>query len=695
MREASMHEHSSVSQPNRAANRACSARLARKRRRRRVAATVAILCVCALGTLFALRPASASSATLLWQLFRAPAAAVEPIPEAAAEQAEPIVQVQSVASEQAIEDAVVDFGSRYRLAILSWQGAKNCGDSFPVTLGGGSGAGSVRFEAANCSVFPLSGDADDLFTVTVTGAGAYSLTAILSETINDELRDTKTGVAGKADQAPLSIGGWGGAKDYYRTFDIQVLGGTTGGEVSFLADGCTVSPAVGTAGTTFTVTVTRVGSYELTAVMKGDRNYNDAYSARQSGCSSKSEQAPMHIENWLSGASCNDAFTVKVYGGSTREALVIEPIGCEVTQLSSDEYEVRVTAVGPYAITATRAGNYGYYEASASASGVSKRANATFLSVSGWAEAKNCNDSFQIHVNGGFSGGTVRFAASGCTVNPASGTTDTSYTVTVTSAGAYSLSAMMDATDSYESIATRNYHGEAGKGTQAALKAERWNGNAPAGSSFEFAVSGGSGTGALCVTTNDGCVARLKAGETGVYIVTVHAKAGMDYSVSVGKAGDATYADAAAQTFTGTTERGIQEALAVSGWNENACAGDPFSIGVSGGSGSGELTFEAEGCRVAAAQDGSYSVTVTAIEGKPYSLTIKRAGDDDYAPTSAVFSGSVKVASQLSPEQAAQAGASEPESVEPINAVWVYAILLLILGVALLVLQWSRARRSR
>jgi len=169
----------------------------------------------------------------------------------------------------------------------------------------------------------------------------------------------------------------------------------------------------------------------------------------------------------------------------------------------------------------------------------------------------------------------------------------------------------------------------------------------------------------------------------------------MDYSVSVGKAGDATYADATAQTFSGTTERGIQEALAVSGWNENACAGEPFSIGVSGGSGSGVLTFEAEGCRVAAAQDGSYSVTVTALEGKPYSLAITRAGDDDYAPTSAVLGGSVQAASQLSPEQAAQAGASEAESVAPINSVWVYAILLLILGVALLVLQWSRTRRSR
>ncbi len=695
MHETGMHDHSSADRPNRGTNRAWSIRRARKRRRQRNAATIVILCVCAFGILFALRPASASSATLLRQLFSMPAKAADAAPSSAVAQPDSVVQFHNVAPAPAAEDAIVDFGSLERLAILSWQGAKNCGDSFPVTLDGGSGSGSVRFEVTNCSVFPFSGDASDTYTVTITGAGAYSLTAVVSEAASSELRDTKVGVAGKANQMPLSIAGWGGAKDYYHTFDIRVLGGTTGGEISFIADGCTVSPEKGTAATTFTVTVTRVGSYELTAVMQGDSNYGSAYSARQSGCADKSKQASMHIEDWISDASCGDTFPVTIYGGSTREALVLEPLGCEVTQLSSDTYEVCVTAVGPYAVTATRAGNYGYHEASASVSGVAEKALAPSLSVSGWAESKNCNDSFPIHVNGGVSGGTIHFAASGCTVSPAGGTTETSYTVTVTAAGPYSLSASMEAGESHEGAVSRNYHGEAGKGIQGALRADNWNASAPAGSSFEFAVGGGSGSGALCLTTNDGCVARLKSGETNIYVVTVHARAGMDYAINVCKAGDATYTDAEPQTFSGKTARGIQAALSVSGWNESASAGEPFTIGVSGGSGTGAVSFDVEGCKVAAAQDGAFAVTVTALEGKPYSLTIKRAGDDNYAATSAVLSGSTQVASALTPEQAAAIGASAPESVTPLNSIWVYAVLLMILGVALLVLQWSRARKTR
>ncbi len=659
------------------------------------------LAVTAFAVFIAFRPASASTSPLLlfFGLSRETTQSAESVreTEAAIEASQNnVVQFQSVESEPSYAGSVVDSGSLSRLAIVSWQGAKNCGESFPVTLEGGAGDGTIRFSTTNCSIFPLTGAPGDTFTVTVTNAGAYSLTAVLeSVSSTDGLSDTKTGIAGRIDQAPLTVSGWGGAKDYYHSFDIQVLGGSTGGEISFETDGCSVSPAIGTAGTTFTVTVTRVGSYELTAVMAGNGNFNSAYSARLSGCSGKSEQTPIQIENWIEDAKCCDTFRIRVSGGSTSEALAIESLGCTVTKVSSSEYEVCITSVGPYAVTASRAGNYGYYTASAAVSGVAEKATSPLLSVSGWSAARNCNDSFPIHVTGGVADATIRFAATGCTVSPASGTRDTSYTVTVTAAGSYSLCAMMDETSNYESAETRNYYGEAGKGAQGALKVENWISSAPAASSFEITVGGGCGTGVLSVTTNDGCVARLKSGETNVYIVTVHAKAGMEYSLSVEKAGDASYESAAAQTLLGTTSGAVQAALSVTGWNENAFAGDPFRVNLTGGSGTGAIRFETTGCRIDSESGtigGSYAVTVTALEGEPYSLTVLREGDGDYASASATYSGTVR---STTSDSVLRAEAEEAAPADPLGRVWIYAALLLLLGVVLIAVQWVRSRRDR
>lgn len=682
--------HNGAVQPDRIATRVRFYTHAKKKRRRKTLTLAACLLAAAFVAIFSLKPASAATRTLL-QSFHI--AEESPADAASQEPAESIVQFQpmqetagSGSSEFALRDANA-------LSIVSWQGARNCGDSFNVTLSGVQAEENVRFSATNCTVFPASGTGADSYTITVTGAGAYSLTAIRDGAETDAARDTRTGVAGKADQTPLSVTGWVGAQDYYDTFDIGILGGSTGGAISFKTDGCTVTPTVGSAGTVFTVTVTRVGSYELTAMMDGSANYNSAYSSRMSGCSAKSEQSPIHIDGWLADAACDDEFTIKVYGGSTSEALNVEPLGCEITKLSSNEYSVRITSVGPYAVTATRAGNYGYYTASASVSGVSAKADSPFLSLSGWSETRCCNDSFPIRLSGGVPDAPISFLADGCTVSPASGTVDTAYTVTVTSAGSYSLMAIMDGTAAYESTHTRTFHGTSVKGGQNALNVQNWIDCAPAGSTFEITVEGGSGTGATSVTTDAGCTARLKSGETNVYVVTVSPMAGMDYSVSVGKAGDASYEAAAEKIVSGKTSGMNQTVLAVSGWNESAFSGDSFDIKLSGGSGTGAITMKATGCKitpVGGERTDTYSVTVTARGNEPYSLQIDRAGDANYAPTSIQQTGSVqpfaesKMENPLAPVTATTYG-------------WVYLCggIVVLFAIVLLLLQFNASVKRR
>ena len=674
---------------NRSGGRDRSVRHGRKRAKRRVYALVAFILFFGLAVIFAYKPASAATKTLL-QSFRAVEQPSAPAPQAPAEE---VVQFQSTddspvssgASEFALRDANA-------LSIVSWQGAKNCGESFEVTLKGVSESEPVQFSATNCTVFPQNGTGADSYTVTVTGSGTYSLTAT-SSGVSDLCRDTRTGVAGRADQMPLNISGWGGGNDYYDHFKIQVAGGSTNGAISFQTDGCTVSPAVGTPDTEFEVTVTRVGAYELTAMMDGDDNYNSAYSARLSGCSSKSNQSPIQIEGWVEDAKSGESFTARIHGGSTSEALTLSASGCSFTKVSSDEYEFTVDTVGPYAVTATRAGNYGYNGVSASANGISVKTHARTLSVSGWSETKNCNDSFPITVMGGASGAQITFAASGCTVSPATGTTDTKYTVTVTSAGGYSLSAVMAETATCEAEQTRTYHGESGKGVQGQLRVENWIESAPAGSAFEIAIEGGSGTGSTTLTTNDGCAARLKSGETNIYIVSVYPLAGREYSVSIGKAGDATYEAANPVTFSGTTSGAVQASLAINGWNESAYSGDSFDITLSGGSGKGKLEFTLSGCKIAPTSGGmsdTYTVTVTALEGEAYSLSLTRTGDENYTAASVKQAGTVRFF-----EKSAAQTMLEPVNVGTYSWVYICGGIVLLFGVVLLIMQIHNSPRRR
>ncbi len=615
---------------------------------------------------------------------------------AAQDPAESIVQFQpavdapvdSVAAEFAIRDANA-------LAIKAWQGAFNCGESFDITLSGIAPDDTVSFSTTNCTVFPQSGAADGVYTVTVTGSGPYSVTA-MSANAQDH-KDTRSGVAGKANQLPLSVSGWGGGDDYYDHFNIRVSGGSTGGAITFQTDGCSISPAVGDSNTIYEVTVTSVGAYELTATMDGNSNYNNAYSARLSGCSSKSNQAPVHIEDWVEDANCGDTFVARIYGGSTDEALAFAPSGCTCEKLSSDKYQITVDAVGPYALSVTRGGNYGYFAASAFASGISKKADSPTLGVSGWAETKNCNDSFPIRITGGISGAAVNFSASGCMVTPATGTTETNYTVTVTSAGGYSLRALMDGSDRYEAAETRSYHGQSGKGTQQALQIQNWNEAASAGSSFEMAVSGGSGSGAVTVSTDEGCTARLKAGESNIYLVYVYPLAGKSYSVSVNKAGDATYDAATPQTVTGTTSGVAQSALAVDGWKDSAYSGDAFEIRLAGGSGSGALNFELSGCKVTPTSgtlNDTYTVTVTAPEGEAYSLKVSHAGDGNYMPASAAYNGKAKLF-ETGDDSKQILVDDEPVATSSYSWLYICGGIVLLLGIVLITMQALNAPRRR
>lgn len=573
--------------------------------------------------------------------------------------------------------------------IQGWQGAMNCFATFPVTLGGNAGD-AVHFVAVNCSVTPQSGVVGDVFTVRVSAAGTYSLTAVLTN--NESVSDSCVGQAGKTDQLPLTINGWGGARDYYSTFSITVNGGSTNGAITFTSDGCSVTPATGVVGTVFSVTVTRVGQYSLTALMAGDRNHLPVQSTLYSGVSCKSSQSSISISGWKDDARIYDSFEIEISGGSSGEALRLDAIGCTVTHISGKRYEVTVDTVGPYSLTATRAGNYGYNAATVSVGSIATKARPSSLSVSGWSSSKNCNDSFPIRVSGGMPNGVVQFSTVGCSVTPLSGTVDTPFLVTVNSVGSYSLQASMSGDISYMDTESRRLSGTSGKAMQNKLSLENWQEAATTGSSFDVRLIGGGGTGASYVTTVSGCTAVRKAAQEDTYTVTVTAPVGGEYVLRATKTGDANYLAAEEQTYSGKVSHAHQKALAIDHWKDTCDLDETFAVHISGGSGSGAVTFETDGCIIIPkvnGAEGDYLIQVTAAEGESYSLTVNRAADAEYARASMFKSGSV-LARSLPRTGDADAG-PDPGVDDTIYLLYA-AVFLATMAIAVFLL-WLRTRK--
>lgn len=366
--------------------------------------------------------------------------------------------------------------------------------------------------------------------------------------------------------------------------------------------------------------------------------------------------------------------------------MIVTSAGCTATRSEGNHYDISINSVGPYSLTASRAGNYGYNEATAFATGMSKKANQNPVSISGWTSNKSVGDTFIIHINGGIEEGVVHFATAGCTVSPITGTTETQYFVTISSVGAYSLSAFVDGTANYNGANSREVKGTAVKATQPRLSIDNWNGSAAIGSSFDIHVLGGNGTGATSVTTSGGCYAVPK-GDTGdAYTVTVTTDVGGAYSLSASKLGDANYLDGEIATVEGVAGKKNQTALKVNGWKDNSQAGDAFAIHLDGGTGNGKVAFQATGCIVEPASgdiDDVYTITVTADAGETYQVAINRDGSGGFEQTSVLKSGNVRPTVKLH-------NAHENETETPMLGAN-YDILLLLGMVALLVILLTAA----
>ena len=306
-------------------------------------------------------------------------------------------------------------------------------------------------------------------------------------------------------------------------------------------------------------------------------------------------------------------FTVGSSGGSGTGLVTFGTTG---SCLVSGTTVTITSGSGTCSVTATKAadGNYAIATSAAATVNAALATQATLTVTGVPAMAQPYGATFTVGSSGGSGTGSVTFGATGsCSV---SGTT-----VTITSgSGTCSVTATKAADANYAVATSAAATVNAALATQATLTVTGVPAMAQAYSAtFTVGSSGGSGTGLVTFGTTGSCAV---SGTT----VTITSGSGT-CSVTATKATDGNYAAATSAAVTVGATLAAQATLTVTGVPAMAQPYNAtFTVGSSGGSGTGLVTFGASGsCSVA-----SSKVTITSGTGT-CSVTATKAADGNYA----------------------------------------------------------------
>ena len=220
-----------------------------------------------------------------------------------------------------------------------------------------------------------------------------------------------------ASQATLTVTG-PSSVTYGSTDTITTLGGSGSGAMSYAtvsSTGCTVDPSTGV------ITVTDAsGTCTVTATKAGDATYNPTTSASFPVTLNKGTQAAVTLSGVPGTATVGDTFTASAGGGSGGGGYSYAVTGTACTVDSSTGAGSVLHVSGGCSVTATRAADSDYNEATSAASAISSISKGTQAAVtlSGVPGTATVGDTFTASAGGGSGGGGYSYAVTGtaCTV---------------------------------------------------------------------------------------------------------------------------------------------------------------------------------------------------------------------------------------------------------------------------------------
>lgn len=165
----------------------------------------------------------------------------------------------------------------------------------------------------------------------------------------------------KSEQAAISVSGIPSTVKYGNTFTLKTAGGSGNGAVSYaVTKGSSFAKVEASTGK---VTVTGVGTVEITVTKAGDSDYSSV-SKTVSFTTVKAEQAAITIKGVGSTLSAEKTATLSIKGGSGNGAVTYAvTTGTKYAKVDSKSGKITVTGIGKVTITATKAADANYNKA--------------------------------------------------------------------------------------------------------------------------------------------------------------------------------------------------------------------------------------------------------------------------------------------------------------------------------------------
>lgn len=233
--------------------------------------------------------------------------------------------------------------------------------------------------------------------------------------------------------------------------------------------------------------------------------------------------------------------------------------------------------------------------------------------------------SFTVGITGNNLGtGAITYSSSDnnvATVNSSSGQ------VTINKVGTFRITANIAADDTHNAVSVQSDTITVNKANQAALSISGLNSSYTMGTTgIKVTVSGGTGNGAISYLSSNNSVAQVDS------IGNVTLVGDGTFTITVTKAGGDNYNDISKTSNTISVNNANQAPLTLSGLNSSYDFGAAgIKVSVSGGSGSGSISYESSNNDVASI-DNSGNITIKKVG--TFTITVTKAGDNTYNPQS-------------------------------------------------------------
>ena len=512
------------------------------------------------------------------------------------------------------------------------------GATIEFDVSGGSGTGAVTY-AVNHDTFGQIPVVDNKITQDIS-ASEISYTVIATkygDTNYNDISATESFIIQKGNQSNLIFNGLLSSYSYGATIEFDVSGGSgTGTTVTYTVEHPTFGPIpVEDDKITQDISADFI-SYRVTATKSGDTNYYAAISATESFIIQKGNQSNLIFNGLLSSYSYGATIEFAVSGGSGTGAVtyVVEHPTFGQIPVVGDTLSQDISAdFISYTVIATKSGDTNYNPISATDSFIIQKSDQDQLDLSGVRPFYYYGDTIEFDVSGGSGTGDVSYTV----IHPVFGSIpveDDKITQDISVAHIYYIvTATKDGDTNYNAAISAREYFTVQKSDQDQLDLSGVRSFYSYGATIEFDVSGGSGTGAVTYIVEHTTFGSIPV--VGDKITQDISASEISYTVIAFKDGDANYNDISATEYF-TVQKGNQDQLDLSGVRPFYYYGDTIEFDVSGGSGTGAVTYTVEhptfGSIPVVGDTLSQDISATDIS---YTVTATKSGDANYNDISA------------------------------------------------------------